>query len=285
MSLGPKPSWNALRRAAVTGLAISLSLSLSGCVGALGPSPIPTKSSYGDVTGTGETMGVTDGVYETITVDKDSALNVFNEGKPIPADLEAHGWTQEDGVAGQKLAVDYMVKEFFDSMALEGGPAEFETWRQIVGKKYFSEAASEQAAELDHQGYIWSNAKGKTLIPHLIHDGKPRAKNVDLKLTGFRNSDEIRGILFSFDYTTDYRVNDAEASKFAGAHSGGMSGDDFIKSDNAKPQLKDGTGENIYRGKGTADVVVDKDETGAMKIVWVVSKASFSTDDFTVESL
>jgi hypothetical protein len=60
-----------------------------------------------------------------------------------------------------------------------------------------------------------------------------------------------------------------------------MSKEDFLKSNMAKDNLKDGSGENVFKAKGTASVVVSKDAKGEWKIIGFQSETNFDTSDFT----
>lgn len=282
MPLRTRTSSKALRLASAAGLALSLSLSacsVGGGQGASAPAaaPRPAEVTYGHAAGTGQKVETATGPYETLTAAASSNLINFE----YASTLMGTAWTKEDGAAAQKVAVDFVFKEFLDSTTLEGGPAEFEAWRLSDGKKYLTEPMSEAAAAPDAQGLVLSNAKGKALLPVLIHDGKPRVSSVTLTMSSFGPATPESGLSFNFDYGADYRVSDAEAGAFVGAQFTGQSGADFINSDRAKPQLRDGVGENIYRGYGHVNITLDKDETGAMRITSAVSSAKFNTDDFT----
>lgn len=279
------------KKIAAGGLAIGMSLSLVGCFANSNPNnsntqpvvPTNAPSSYGLVIGSGEKVKTADGSYEKITVEKASPLYKFNNGEGIPDHLKAAGWTEDDAEQGQRLVVDYMVHEFVDSSALETGEAGYKEWHQTAAKKYYTGEVYNQAAA-SNSNAILGNFGGEDKLPPLIHDASPREKDLDLNVVGFKAYDDeagTKGILYSVKFDAGYRVNDTEAVKFAASHTG-VSPEQFLNSASAKPSLKDGKGENIYRAKGNAQVVVGKDaKTGKWNIIGFQASTDFDSSDFT----
>lgn len=276
------------QKIAAAGLLVGMSVSLVGCFanGNNNESIVPTNApvSYGQVIGSGEKVATPTGTYEKIAIDATSPIYQYNNGEGHPAVMTEAGWTTEDGQVGQKLIADYMVKEFVDSSALEGGDPAFREWHTTTAKSYYEGNVYEQvAANPAQSNVILGNFGGNNSLPEgFIHDGSPREKSLDMKVTGFLPFDNgaDKGIEYSVEYTAEYRVDDANAAKFAGLHAG-MTAEQFAASPKARSNLKDGTGENIYRAKGTANIIVGKNANNEWKIIGFRSQTDFDTSDFT----
>jgi hypothetical protein len=264
------------QKVAAAGLLVGMSVSLAGCFangntennngGNPAPTPstsasAPAPASYGMVIGSGEKVKTADGTYETIDIDKNSPLYNFNNGEGNPDYMAEAGWTEADGKASQKVVANYLVKEFVDSSALETGDKGYQEWHKTSAKKYYSGEIYQQLGASPDSNVVLGNFAGADKIPALIHDDTPREKELNLEVTGFMPySDErgVKGIMYTVKYDAAYRVSDANATKFAASHTG-KTPEEFLKSSMAKPSLKDGKGENIYRPKGLAEIVVGKD--------------------------
>jgi hypothetical protein len=269
-----------LARFAAAGLLIT---SLAGCSlvphqVAPDPSPATAHDTVGTgIVGTGEKVETPTGTYEKITMSESDPVYQYST---VHHDASS-GWTVEEATAGQKLVVDYLTKEFLDSTALEGGDAEFHNWFAATGKNYYSESVLGEAGQNPGENkIILGNFGENKLIPNLIHDGSPRVKEADLQVTGFTFLDtpELNGVEYGVQFNVAYRVDDANGAALVG-HYTGMTGEQVLTSKYATDKLKDGTGENVYRGTGYANVLVAK-EPGGMKIVSFGSKADFDTRDF-----
>lgn len=269
---------------ALSGLLTALALTVSGCSmlpNQAGTEVAEAAPSYGDVVGSGEMVTTPSGTYEKIILSENSPAYEY------AAELHdrSSGWTVEEAIAGQKLAVDYVTQEFLDSTALEGGDAEFRRWHDVAGKKYFSESViGETSRNPGETKIILGNFGANNFIPALIHDGSPRVKDVQLDPpaavykpweTGAGLAQDMQ---YSIQFDAGYRVDDVNGAAFVGKQVG-MTGDKVLTSKYATDRLKDGTGENVYRAKGYANVVVTK-APGGMKIVGFESKADFDTRDF-----
>jgi hypothetical protein len=197
--------------------------------------------------------------------------------------MKEAGWSAEDGAAAQRHVVDYMVKEFVDSSALNGGDKAYQEWTATSAPKYYADhVVKEPAFKTGEGNTVLGNYHGNAM-PNLIHDGTPREKTLDMNLTGFMPYDDgagTKGIEYTFKYTAEYRVSDKDAAAFAGKYTN-MSGEAFLKSQMAKDSLKDGSGENVFVAKGTSDVVVAKDAKGAWKIIGFQSQTDYDTSNFT----
>ena len=276
------------QKLAAAGLVIGMSASLVGCF-ANGNAPQPhdnlnPPTSISQVTGSGEKIQTPTGSYEKITYNEDAPIYKFNNGNGNTPEMEAKGWSLEDSTAAQKVAVNYMTKEFIDSTALEGGDEAFKEWHSTTAKNYYSDAVyNEIANNPGETKIILGNFGQNKFMPNLIHDGTPREKSLDLTLNGYGPYNDQPGydaVMFSIEYTAEYRVDDANAAEFIGKHTPTpMSGAEVIQSKYAKDSLKDGSGENVYRAKGYANIVVAK-EAGGFKIIGFQSKADFDTTDF-----
>jgi hypothetical protein len=257
-----------------------------------------TAPSYGDAVGSGEMVTTPSGTYEKIKLsEKDPAY----EYKPL-AHEDSWGWTVLEATAAQKLAVDYMTQEFLDSTALEGGDSEFSSWHAATSKNYYSESILAQTTQNPGETkLILGNFGANKFIPALIHDRSPRVKNLDLDVAGSgfvdengNSVDEVdqngnlidktigSGIVtytkFSISFKAGYRVDDVNGAAFVGQQVG-MTGDEVLTSKYATDKLKDGSGENVYRAEGYANVVEAK-EPGGLRIIGFESAADFDTRDF-----
>lgn len=273
------------KRIAVVGLLVGMSLSLVGCVANSGPienqsAPNNASASASQIKGSGEKVDTGAGTYEKITLSPDAPVYQFSTIHADTPEMKEIGWSVEDGVAGQRAAVDYMTKEFIDSTALEGDDAAYQEWYAKSAPKYYSDAVLPQlASSPEETKIILGNFGANKFMPNLIHDGNPRAKELTLDVSGFVAVPSYNGIEYSIEFEAAYRVDDANAAKFVGSHVG-LSGEAFTQSKYAKDSLKDGTGENLYRAKGYANVIVTKDADGQMKLIGFSSKADFDTTDF-----
>lgn len=273
------------KRIGTVGFLFGMSVSLVGCMATSGPienQSVPTNAptSASQIQGSGEKVDTGAGTYEKITLSPDAPVYQFSTIHADTPEMKEIGWSVEDGMAGQRAAVDYVTKEFIDSTALEGDNAAYQEWYANSAPKYYSEAVLPQlASNPEETKIILGNFGANKFMPNLIHDGNPRVKTLDLKVTGFAAVPSYNGVEYSIEYDAAYRVDDANAAKFVGSHVG-LSGEAFTQSKYAKDSLKDGTGENLYRGKGYANVIVAKDANGQMKLTGFSSKADFDTTDF-----
>jgi hypothetical protein len=280
------------QRIAAAGLVLGMSVSLVGCF-ANGntnnnnpETPTNAPTSIGQAIGSGEKVTSEAGSYEKITFDKNAPIYQYNNGNGNPEYMTEAGWTVEDGAAGQRLAVDYMTKEFIDSNALDGGDKAYQDWYNTSAKSYYADYIYKDGSLQNGSAMpILGNYNGNAM-PNLIKDGAPREKTLDLKLTGFMPYDDAqgtKGIQYGIEYTAEYRVDDASAAAFAGKYTN-MSGEEFLKSPMAKESLKDGSGENIFIAKGTANIVVNKDANNEWKIIGFSSNNDYDTTNFTQEA-
>lgn len=274
------------KRIAVVGLLVGMSLSLVGCIANSGPindesgtNGAPATSTS-QVLGSGEKVDTGAGTYEKITLSPDNRAYQFSAIHADTPEMKELGWSVEDGIASQRAAVDYMTKEFMDSTALEGDDAAYQEWYANSAPKYYSESLMpELKANPGETKVIIGNFGTNKFMPNLIHDGKPRVKELNLGVAGYSAIPSYNGIEYSIEFEAAYRVDDVNAAKFVGSHVG-LSGEAFAQSKYAKDSLKDGTGENLYRAKGYANVIVTKDASGQMKLIGFSSKADFDTTDF-----
>lgn len=262
-----------------------LAASLAGCSNPSTPHKVDEIPSYGDVIGSGTRVVTGTGEYERIKIPDGSDLYSLDASK-----LEGSKWTQEDGNAAQKFLVDYLATEYVDSSVLEGGDGEYDHWYYGTAPKYFSDQVFTDLKPVPNSNQLHAvlgDFNGKTYIPNLIHDGKPRQKKVDINVVSARAADLAKdkydGIEFNVTVDTDFRVDDKNAAALAGLHSPTlMSGDEFLKTSKAKDQLKDGTGENLLHNSVTLKFALSKTASGEWEIVGMnVDKSSYNTDDFT----
>jgi hypothetical protein len=277
------------QKLAAGGLLVGMSVSLVGCFANGGGNDnqpvVPTNAptSIGMVIGSGEKVKTATGTYETITIDKNSPVYTFNNGEGNPDYMAKAGWTEADGKASQKLVADYLVQEFVDSSALETGDKGYQDWHKKSASKYYSGEIYKQLGETPDSNVVLGNFAGANKIPALIHDDTPREKELNLNVTGFMpysDANGVKGIEYTVEYDAAYRVSDANATSFAASHLG-KTPEEFLKSPAAKDSLKDGKGENIYRAKGLANIVVGKDSKGQWHIIGFQATTEYDSSNFT----
>jgi hypothetical protein len=278
-----------MKRSFLTGAFIVAALSLTGCgaiAGTSGPnaSASAAVASYGHVIGSGEKVQSELGSYERITADPSVPLHTNGES---PALMTEAGFTAQDGTDSQRYAIDFVVREFIDSSALNGGDKAYQDWFANTAPKYFPESIlksirEEQSSNGTVATALIGNNNG-TGVPNLIHDGAPRVKNVELNVTGYRpysdESGKTIGVKYSVSYKVGYRVDDKNAAELAAKY-GKMSVADFLASSNANPKLKDNTGENVFGVSGHVNMYVGKDEQGVWKVNGIQPEMNFDTSDF-----
>jgi hypothetical protein len=267
------------QKIAATGLVVGMSVSLVGCFAntnnETSAAPINAPTFIRQVIGSGEMITTNTGSYERILAAEDSTLYKYNEGKGNPDYMQAAGWTEEDGLASQKVVTNYMVQEFIDSSALETGDTGLQEWQKNSAPKYYTREVIEMLESTPDSSAVLGNFAGETSLPKFINDGTPRQKNVEIAYDGLiPHSDEAgnKGIKYTLHYKIDYRVDDASAVEFAAALGG-----------TAKDSLKDGTGENIYRAEGDAQIIVGKDANKEWKILGFGAYTTYDSTDFATK--
>jgi hypothetical protein len=279
------------QKIAAAGLLVGMSVSLVGCFAngnANNDQPVVppnAPSSYGMVVGSGEKVETEAGVYEKITVNEDAPIYVYNNGYGHPEYISSAGWSEEDGASGQRAAVDYMVKEFVDSTALNGGDAAYQEWYNTSAKKYYSDTLYQDPSMSSGEGSVVLGNYNGNSMPNLIHDGTPREKTLDLKLAGVSSYDDgegVKGLRYGFSFNAEYRVNDKEATNFASKLLN-KSPEEFLNSPSAKDSVKDGTGENVYGAKGQANIVLVKNANNEWKILGFQAITEYDTSNFATD--
>lgn len=288
MSLRNSPSSSTIARVDLTVLAIGLSLSLAGCSIPFGAGAAPTSTSNltGPVVSTGKKVNTSTGSYQTITVDKESAVYKYDPSKFNMKMMAERGYAEETGRDGQQFAASYLVEQYLDSTALEGDMNGFRSWYKTTGSNLIDPRISTKADVLAPYFLVLGNYGKQKNFPAFVHDGQPRVSSVDLKLVEagpyFMDDDsKLPGISYGFQFKADYRVSDAAAAAWAGLKTG-MSGEKFLKSNMAKPSLKDSAGENVFRVTGTVYAVAQPDNAGTWQIVGFENReVKGDTSDFT----
>lgn len=289
MPLRTKTSPKALRRAAAASLAMGLSLSLSGC-GLLtaGATPAPsTVHLSGSVLANAMPLQIPMGGYRTITLNREAAVANYDDSKFNQEMMTSQGYSTQAGIDGQVFAATFMAEQFLDSTALEGDMSAFQTWYDTTGANLIDSRAAANATDASSFLLVLGNYGKKRFFPEMVHDGQPRVSSAELSLVEAgpyfaEDGSKLPGIAYVMDFKADYRTTDAGASALAG-YLTGMSAEDFIKSDMAKPSLKDGSGENIYHVEGRVSMVVNQaPDGGGWKIVgFGRDKLTAETNDFT----
>jgi hypothetical protein len=270
-------------RVAIAGMLVVAALSLTGC-GAIAGTGVPNASanaavaSYGHAIGSGEKVQSELGSYERITADPSVPQYTYAESTALMNEV---GFTAQDSTDAQRLVVDYMVREFIDSSALNGGDKAYNDWFANTAPKYFAENSYKAMSLNPSDGIALIGNNNGTGVPNLIHDGAPRVKNVDLNVSGFRPFSEEGGkyVKYSIQYKAAYRVDDKNAAALAAKY-GNMSVADFLAANNANPKLKDNTGENVFGASGNVNFYVGKDEQGVWKVNGLEAEVNFDTSDF-----
>lgn len=282
------------QKIAAAGLLVGMSVSLVGCFAVGGGNkaeeysdvPPNAPTSISQIIGSGEKVETPSGAYEKITLNENAPVYSYNNGQGHPEYVSSAGWTEEDGTAGQRAAVDYMVKEFVDSNALNGGDAAYQEWYANSAKKYFADTLYQDPAMKSGEGIVVLGNYNGNAMPNLIHDGTPREKTLDLEVVGVSTFDDeagTKGLRYSFHYNSEYRVNDTEATAFASKLLN-KSPEDFLNSPTAKESLKDGAGENVYVAKGQANIVLTKDANNEWKIIGFQAITEYDTSDFATQA-
>lgn len=100
--------------------------------------------------------------------------------------LEGGGWDREDYMEGFRLVSEYGVAELIDSVALETGSEGIGQWRTSgVPEKYFGPSMLVDAMFAVPSPVLITASQGDGLppiIPQLVHDGKPRAASVRVRM-------------------------------------------------------------------------------------------------------
>jgi hypothetical protein len=289
----------------LAGLLGALALTVTGCsalpnLTGTGPDGAAEAApSYGEAVGSGEMVTTPSGTYERIKLHEGSPA--YDYAWLTRRHRDAWGWTVPEAAGAQKLAVDYVTQEFLDSTALEGGDAEFSTWHASNASRYFAERIiGDTLQNPGETKLILGNFGENKFIPALIHDGSPRVKELDLTLGGAGFVDEggnfvddthpdgtllnepsgpvVTWLRFDIPFKAGYRVDDTNGAALVGQHVG-MTGEEVLASKYATDKLKDGSGENVYRGEGHAQVWVAKEPEG-LRIIGFQSQADFDTRDF-----
>ena len=291
MSFSQKTGLVFKTRTVILGASLLSSLMFTACASPVANNPDSTTQQapasvpapYGQAVGSGQKVESPTGTYETITLNKDAPVYTY---ATHPEYIASAGWTAEDGAAGQRAAVDYMVKEFVDSKALNGGDAAYQEWYKTSAKKYFADSLYQDPAMQSGEGIVVLGNYNGNAMPNLINDGTPREKTLDLEVLGVSAYDDeagVKGLRYSFNYTSEYRVNDTEATVFASKLTG-KSPEEFLNSPVAKDSLKDGKGENVYVAKGQANVVLAKGTKNEWEIIGFQAITEYDTSDFAVQA-
>ncbi|WP_129590501.1 hypothetical protein [Cryobacterium aureum] len=275
------------KRVAGAGLVGVMAFSLVGCFPAIGanflnpngPGTERTSQDYGDAAGSGTKVTDSLGEYETIELNSQSRLGSYD---PIFVDPAAYtaGFTDADLAEAQSFGINYMIKEFISSTALDTGAAGYADWYSSKAPQYYSaEILNDPTTQNGTADTILTNAT-KVQIPQLIRDGKPRESflTLGINVISTQTYNGAPYIDLSTAYEVDYRVSDQSAITFS-AQVAGLSESDFLASELPKDSLKDGKGENIYSSDGLANVRLIKQD-GKWVIIGFECDSNFSTVDF-----
>jgi len=273
------------RKAGATAAAFILAAALSGCSAAAGDTPgagPETSAASGEspavhtgVAGTGTMVTTDDGSYERMTWQApQSTTGPFPEDPYTPqdrADLEAIG--MEGYLHGVPFGtVNFISEEFLDSPALEKGKAGFDEWAASFAP--IKHLHPDFLARPDYQsGTFLLGTKTQNLVPHLIHDGKPRASRMDIRFIDVKAARDETGqaapmVDASFEYEVDYRTRAADLADYL-AHHAGISTEELMET-RAKDVLKDADpdAEMPLRVHGTFQIGMSPDGNQGLKVYW-----------------
>jgi hypothetical protein len=253
------PHLRTTRSAAVAAL---LGLTLSGCTAFAG-TPTPPQSAEPirlseSVISTPDMVDTPTGKYRAITVDPGCTAFAYDPKKFDLQQLKAQGYDEALAADGLHFATKYVVEQYLDSAALEGDRKAFDAWYKKEGALFVDQRVATTPEELAPVFVVLGNYGAQQNIPELVHDGKPRAKSVNLKLAEagpYYAPDKLPGISYGLDFTADYRVSDKAAVAFLAARAG-VSPAAFLTSGKVKPTMKDEIGENDFRVTGRVNVVI-----------------------------
>lgn len=280
------------RAVTAAGVASALIFSISACSSETNTATQPPASSASvdnTIKGTGVKIDTPNGSYEKVGFDPNAPVYALGESEGIDHVLEA-GWTEEELLSGRRFAMDYIITEFLDSTALEGGDPAYRNWYAKEAPKYFAQEAYDQIADGTGNVVLGNFGDKNSLVPELIKDGAPRINDLTVEHKGYTPIAEtgVKALNYLFSFKGDYRVSDASAAKFVSDYSimnlpaeKHLTPEKFLASDMAKPQLKDGKGENKLPVYGDASISLAKNAEGQWEIVGFTGYPEVNTDDFT----
>jgi hypothetical protein len=241
------------------------------------PSP---DSNHGDLRGSGSQTEDALGVYELAELNPDAAVATYDVER-VGNEVRSLGFSDEQLAAAQAFAMDFVVTQFIDSSALDTGPTGYGGWLVDTAPRYLSaEILADPALQSGASLPVLNTATAPN-VPALVRDGTPRASKLDLVLNSV-SGDRYNAapfIDFSIQFAADYRVDDAAATAFA-AQLTGMTPAEFLASDRASAQLRDGSGTNTYSASGAVRLGVQP-SGDAFVVIGIQSDADFDTSDFT----
>ena len=279
-----------IRSVTAVGAASALLFSLSACSEGADGAVQPSASAAvvdNTIKGTGVKIDTPNGRYEKVGFDSNAPIYKLDPSDGIDHVLEA-GWTQEELLSGRKFAMDYVVSEFLDSTALEGGDPSYQNWYVNEAPKYFAQETYDQIGDGTGNVVLGSfGANKNTLVPELIKDGGPRINDLVIEHKGYTptaTEDGTKAIFYIVAFNGDYRISDASAASLVSDYTirnlpaeKHLTPEQFLASDMAKPNVKDGVGEN----KLAVSMGLVKNAEGAWEIISFSGYPTTSTDDFT----
>lgn len=273
------------RMATAVALASAAAFTLAGCATPASPastaetsaaSPAPTEDKAG--------------TYAELIFDSTSPAYTPDAEKLTQ--VTAFGWTADQVTAGHRLAVDYVVNEFLDSSALEGGDEAYRKWHANEAKNFISDTL--HASTANGEGtLVVGNIAGRFMVPELIHDGSPRLKDLNVGVTDTfstgQNGQGPMGLVYTIGYSGNYRVSDASAATFMSDYSmkalpaeKRLTPEQFLASDLSTPMLKDGAGENRMKISGIITVALIQNAAGEFVINGFKNDSELQIKEFTV---
>lgn len=243
--------------------AVTLAASMSGCA--------QIQSAYEQATGTGYSDKLTadgkvetpTGTYTSIRV-SDKYLNsvygtVTGDGLPAIPNKDGSGQMMQYNVSGTRgFVTRYFFNDWIDSIALEGGAGEFNTWKsqgfqtgKLVSAPYTTAWLNGEKGSKGTQGILGkAHLFGKSSAS-LIHDGRPRISDADIKFGKAKwvQNDDGVFVLLDSEWTVNYRVSEEVARDIAKTN---VNTTDEQWAKFLKEEPKYGKGETLVRVAGTA---------------------------------
>lgn len=243
--------------------AATLVASLSGCT--------QIQSAYEQATGTGYSDKLTadgkvetpTGAYTSIRV-SDKYLNsvyggVTGDGLPAIPNKDDSSQMMQYNISGTRgFVTRYFFNDWIDSIALEGGADEFNTWKsqgfetgKLLSAPYTTAWLNGEKGSQGVQGVLGKgNLFGKSSAS-LIHDGRPRISDADIKFGDAQWAETEDGVfvLVASEWSVNYRVSEDVAREVAKTN---VNTTDVQWAEFLKEEPKYGKGETLVRVEGTA---------------------------------
>lgn len=286
------------RKLSAAALALALSATIAGCSSAaegddaVAESNAPTVTAApsvpealdSDLASSGTMVENHRGSYEKLALDPYKEVFQYNNGNGHPAELEAVGILESEGQWGQIISANFIVEEYLDSEAVNGGIEGYARWYNGPAPTVYLHESIKEKAATSESGLLLGNFT-EAVVPGLIQDGKQRAKAATLDLVKISTvpstvpGELAEAVTYTFDLDVAFRVDSGSAIQFI-AKKYNMTPEEYRESKASDAIKGDSTDENEYRGSGTIDVTVARDSDGQMRIAGFEKNVSFNASNF-----